>query len=147
MNVDRLRQLADYVEEFPASLKDYYGNNRRTLPAGIFMGNWRVYSIPSCGTIGCLAGHAADLFDPDCSISTLPEVQGRIALGLTGGEAGAFFYDWPQKYAKEITGKHCAYVLRTAADNADHHAPVAVIQHAWVEVGRMIGWEDYPNDC
>ena len=103
MNVERMEALARHMEGLPA-----YGPASEG-PA-VLMTHWRYPDgeDEDCQTVGCIAGHAADLFDLSPGL-VLP----RRALGLTPWEAEALFH--PDHDRLPYTGRDCARVIRVAA--------------------------------
>ena len=124
MNVERLRELADHIEGLDmgprrphlalATADIYY---LREIPKMFNMTGW-FYEKEECGTVGCIAGHAAALFALDpyrdrTGHKSISDVA-MVALGLDDYEASGLFT--PPIYLPNITPKQAARVLRLVAD-------------------------------
>ena len=125
MNIDRMRELADHIEQKemgpPAVLNDgKLRIDKVDMDAGpdrFNMSDW-LYHTRDCGTVGCIAGHAACLF-PVANGGHSVYLHAKRALELDEYVASKLFnplfllHDFD-----EITPKQAARVLRLVADGA-----------------------------
>ena len=123
MNVERMRQLADHIEVlerytdiYSASLEE---KRKREIPKGFNMGDW--ISKADCGTVGCIAGHAACLFheqdDPMYSSYHGIKAQAQRALGISARQAQHLFVPSMLTCSLAcITPAMAAQTLRLVAD-------------------------------
>ena len=88
MNTERLRELGNKIEK----LKHHFGISPETVNGplkGFSMSSFEGKS--ECGTAGCIAGHACDLFgDPQTRIFS----QAQSLLDLDDKEAFVLFTPW-----------------------------------------------------
>ena len=133
LNVNRLREFADFIEELPAGQFDMglWGEGTAMDAAAHFS---KFGEVPECGTPACIAGWAAVLYAGDAIVDTvatlgaaygLPDAA-AAALGLTGTTtrppagprtlADELFV--PDVNLSTVTQHDAARVLRRLADSA-----------------------------
>ena len=123
MNVERIRQLADHIEGLERYTDIYSASpeemRKREMPEGFNMCDW--ISKADCGTVGCIAGHAACLFreQDDRTSSTYYGIksEAKRALGISERQAQNLFV--PNMLTCSlacITPAMAAQTLRLVAD-------------------------------
>ena len=106
MNVDRLRALADHIEGLPHRTSE---EEDAQLYQRLIAFDMRCWGI--CGSAGCIAGHAEQLW-PDVE----SDDPARTALGLEDDEADDLFVPYVVIVLRSITPAMAARVLRRVAD-------------------------------
>ena len=117
MHEERLWKLADHIEDLPhdcavvTPLPDY---------DSFSMGEWLIYG--KCGTVGCIAGWAVDLFhdDPENVDNLDVEDEAKRLLGLSDREAYDLFLagDWDLRLGR-VTPGVAAGVIRDFVETGD----------------------------
>lgn len=96
LNVERLRQLAEHLRK--PETADHFNMVCFLSSPGFPKEAGEL--LKSCGTVGCIAGHAAALFKPKTASRDVPEVA-RCLLGLTPGQAECLFLNWDGTYTTD----------------------------------------------
>ena len=118
MNVERLNQLADHIERLehaPTGVCAAPDNIPfGDTPDAFNMSNW--VSESTCGTAGCIAGHAGCLFrDEQSRMRTGIMTDARRLLELTPREGSLLFIPGTLGTMDQITPAMAAQVLRLVA--------------------------------
>lgn len=113
MNVERILQLADVIEKTPHRLRYSETMKWRRL-SGFNMSNWH------CGTTGCIAGWACDVFGNGNEPFYTDEIQfdAAVLLGLPHHIADDLFVPTDGALT-DIKPKHAANVLRHLAETGE----------------------------
>ena len=115
-NEDRLNQLADFLENLPAytALKDRKENAGKQ---SFCMAEW-YKEDPECGSIGCIAGWAVELFEhPDRETNSETRFLAAELLDLRYDEAMDLFTGGLRHFlTREIDGAMAAEACRHVAD-------------------------------
>ena len=145
MNRKRLLKLADHMESLPAlRYKNkvpvmHLNGEAVCMSAVILRGSARMdvtLMTGECGTVGCIAGHALCLFDPE-NKKTQGYWSDRAShlLGLSVTEGDHLFQHYPWSCGNLIDGDDCAGVLRDIANGQ------ATAKEAWAKVELRYGVE------
>ena len=122
MNKARVRRLAAHLRTLKRAedVSAVFAEELRKEPFQFF--NMKYYisqDNASCGTAGCIAGHAVDYFDPGVRRAGIREKATDI-LDLTREEASALFVPIIGQFGvtdyNEVTPEVAAGVLEAAAD-------------------------------
>ena len=117
MNKERLLKLADVIEKAPHVIMDdvpaldYTASNIIGFDMSVYK------STGPCGTVGCIAGHAAALWPrKEKSIPDHIPVTAAESLGLSIDDAEELFLPYEEyAYLKAVTPLMAAQVLRLIA--------------------------------
>lgn len=118
MNIERILQLADYIEYHPEkfNMSEWMSENIRMLDVEAE----ELYHM--CGTSACIAGHAVAMFRPDINLKEFCDFagEGKSILGLDDLDGAYYILFNPSKAAhgidvKDVTNLHAAKCLRHLA--------------------------------
>ena len=133
MRTDRLRELADVIEQAPHFRHEWPLNSIGAteliisvvhgLPDSFNLGAWCYTSDSDCGTTACIAGYAVGLFAPDDTVGEAGiSAQAAELLDLTDEQSMELFT--PSNFATrmpqgEVTPQQVADALRLLANEPD----------------------------
>ena len=124
MNKQRMLELADHIEGLP-----HRGRLQPDRAAIFDMGHWWIGNEHTCGTMGCIAGWAANLFEvkrPSVSIQSSWVQLVREILDLSYAEARTLCV--PDTNLAAITPAQAAGTLRLMASGC-------TAERAWTQMG------------